>query len=193
MFCSNCGAEVVNEARFCASCGCNLESTTKQVLNNNKVLQRETSAANDETISVERIVETSFRKVFNLPRVYGDQIFIIGKDPINKTMDENISNYYLDGNEKPLLAFNYEKNMKEGFVITNRRIVWNFGSTGTGESSLTNIKEVTVNRVILARVMRLISYDNIQSANIYLTGIRKDTEFVSKFEELIKEIEMYYK
>ena len=51
--------------------------------------------------------------------------------------------YYLSENpaEKPLLVFDYDKTkLKEGFVITNQRLVWYFPTTKQQEIELTEIK-----------------------------------------------------
>ncbi len=195
MFCFNCGAKVIDGAKFCSNCGANLNLVI--VEDTNIRAMQEISTFNTESIDIskkeesytdEQIIEMIFADIFKSRRQFSDSVYIIGKDPISQEIKRNLQEYYLSENpaEKPLLVFDYDKTkLKEGFVITNQRLVWYFPTTKQQEIELTEIKEVLVGKAVLATVMNVVSFDNIKYKNIYLTGIREETEFVLKFRKFI--------
>lgn len=197
MFCFNCGEKVMDGAKFCPNCGTNLLAVIGgvQTANASQSISKESVTVQKTEIEQEsndgymdeELVEMCFKEVFKGRRQFGDQVYIIGKDPITQEIKENLWEYYLsdDEDEKPLLVFDYGKELKEGFVITNQRLVWYFGSEGQQEIYLDEIKDVQIGKAVLATVMNVISFDNVKYKNIYLTGIRNETDFVLKFRNFI--------
>lgn len=203
MFCFNCGNKIMDGAKFCPNCGTNLsgmmagnvsqpvseKQPEPQAAKMEVASQEISGTAEDEDngMTAEEFIEAVFRDVFKGRRQFGDQVYIIGKDPITQEIKENLQEYYLSGEpgEKALLAFDYGKNLEEGFVITNRRLVWYFGSAGQQEILLPEIRDVMIGKVVLATVMNVVDFDNVKYKNIYLTGIRNDAEFVLKFRRFI--------
>lgn len=53
-------------------------------------------------------VMAAFDKIFTSSRIYGRNVFIIGRDKINRAIKQNINEYYLEyKGELPLFAFAY--------------------------------------------------------------------------------------
>ncbi len=205
MFCFNCGEKVMDGAKFCPNCGTNLMVAAGggQAVNAPQLINRESTVVheietrqeNSEEYTEEELVEIHFKDVFKGRRQFGDQVYIIGKDPVTQEIKENMQEFYLsdDDDEKPLLVFDYGKELKEGFVITNQRLVWYFGSSsGQQEIDLDEIKDVQIGKAVLATVMNVISFDNVKYKNIYLTGIRNETDFVLKFRQFIDRVHLIY-
>lgn len=194
MFCFNCGEKVMDGAKFCPNCGTNLmaEAGGGQTVSAPLPVSREpeTIQEEDEEYTSEEIIEFCFKDIFKGRRQFGDKVYIMDKDPVTQEVKENLQDYYLsdDKNEKSLLVFDYGKELKEGFVITNQRLVWYFETTGQQEIWLDEIKDVQIGKAILATVMNVISIDNVMYKNIYLTGIRNETDFVLKFRQFIGNI-----
>ena len=131
--------------------------------------------------------KAAFRKIFKKSRPFGGKVIIIGLDPTNKNMRNNIMKYLEYNNEVPLLAFNYRDEIKEGFVITNYRIAWFYGEVdGEQSCDLEDIGKVEVGRSILARVMKITDVTGKKYSNIYLTGINGEEDFVKAFGDFVK-------
>lgn len=134
----------------------------------------------------EEIIESIFSKIFKNNNQLGRSIYIIGKNPISQKINKNLSKYLSENsNEKPLLVFDYEKELEEGFIITNKRFVWYFKTDGKQEIELLNIKDVLFGKFFLADVINIVSIDNIKYKNIYITGMEEKEEFILKFREFI--------
>lgn len=144
------------------------------------------------------IIEMAFSEVFNKKQQfykYGSEIYIIGKDSITREVAENIEEYYMssDPEEIPLLVFDYTgKGLKEGFVITNERFVFNFSEKGQQEFQLRKLKDVEIGKAILANVMYLYTVDGIKSDKIFLTSAGDETGFAMAFRKFVQMINMAY-
>ena len=192
MFCFNCGQKVIDGARFCSACGTDL---TAIIDNGKNIIPPGTDQVstdiqkNDvtEQYTEEQIIEEVFNEIFDGRVQFGNSVYIIRKDPITPKIKKNIQEHYLsrDPMEKPLLVFDYRKELEEGFVITNQRLVWHFGSMGQNEIELLDIKDILMRKVVLATVMDVISFDDVKYPYIYLTGIRGEAEFVAKLRKFI--------
>ena len=134
------------------------------------------------------VVVSAFNQVFKDSRPYGKNVYIIGKDPINRAMKRNILQYYLEyKNEIPHLAFDYMgEEMKEGFVITNFRLVWHY-SDGSDhyDVDLEDIQRVEAGRSVLARVMQITDVTGKKYPKIYLTGMDAIDIFVQQLNEFV--------
>lgn len=204
MFCFNCGEKIMDGAKFCPNCGTNLSAVTQGGQADNAFLpagkaetvkqETGTELEDNEEYTEEELVEIHFKDVFKGRRQFGDQVYIIGKDPVTQEMKENLQEYYLsdDESEKPLLVFDYGKELKEGFVITNQRLVCYFETIGQQEIDLDEIKDVQIGKAVLATIMEVISFDNVKYKKIYLTGIRNETDFVLKFRQFIDRVHLIY-
>lgn len=204
MFCFNCGEKIVDGAKFCPNCGTNLMAVfgggqavnASQPVSNELIVEQkiETGTEDDEQYTDEELVEIHFKDVFKGRRQFGEQVYIMGKDPVTQEIKENLQEYYLsdDEDEKPLLVFDYGKELEEGFVITTQRLVWYFKIIGQQEIDLDEIKDVQIGKAVLATVMNVISFDNVKYKEIYLTGIRNETDFVLKFRQFIDRVHLIY-
>lgn len=205
MFCFNCGAKLVDGAKFCSECGVKLinsstttlegETPINAVVASEKMVEPNELENNmsDEELDarVQDIVEEIFDGIFNDKKVFGDSVYIVGKNPITQELKENLEDYYIDkAKERPLLIFDYKKQLEEGFVITTERIVWyyNYPSKGKQEISLYDIKDIVVGKRVLATVMQIVDLDDVLYPDIYLTGIYNDSMFIVKFRKFIEEI-----
>ena len=165
MFCSKCGSKVLDGAKFCFNCGAQFS--------------KEPETAEDFVIEV-------FDHVFDNSIRLGDKVYILRRDRINKKIEDNIESFFLDyRDEVPLLVFDYADNLKQGFVIINYKIAWRY-SDKIEKHDIWEISNILVERVVLARAMRLVDGHYRKSSRIYLTGIRPDMEFVEKFKEFIE-------
>ena len=125
-----------------------------------------------------------FKVAFPKSRPYGNQIIIIEQDPTNKNMRNNIAKYLEYRDEVPLLAFNYEKEIEEGFVISDCRIAWYYG-TEECSCELIDIGEVELGRSMLARTMNITDVTGKKYPKIYLTGIDNEEAFVEAFRKFL--------
>lgn len=133
-------------------------------------------------------VMAAFDKIFTSSRIYGRNVFIIGRDKINRAIKQNINEYYLEyKGELPLFAFAYMgEEMNEGFVITNYRIIWRYSDGDyCGDVDLEDIRRVEIGRSVLARVMKIIDFTGKKYPDIYLTGMDSEEEFVNNLNEFI--------
>ena len=133
-------------------------------------------------------IQAAFRQVFVDSRSYGRNTFIIGKDPINRTIKRNIIEHYLVGYEKevPLLVFAYTDELNSGFVLTNFRLIWRF-SDGAEEHEiyLDDIARAEAGRFVLARTMTITDVTGKEYPRIYMTGMDNVDRFVAQFNEFI--------
>ena len=133
-------------------------------------------------------IQAAFRQVFVDSRPYGRNTFIIGKDPINRTIKRNILEHYLVGYEKevPLLVFAYTDELNSCFVLTNFRLIWRF-SDGAEEHEiyLDDIARAESGRFVLARIMTIIDVIGKEYPRIYMTGMDNVDQFVAQFNEFI--------
>lgn len=212
MFCYNCGAKLPDGFKFCPECGTNLAVLQNESIETkNETEQQLSTSISDNNMSLEeRIAENQreeeeeleaikrkyiteiFNEIFNDSRIFGNHVYIVGKNPLNQEIKENLEDYYLEGaNEKPLLVFDYKNGLENGFVVTNRRLVWYYSSSrGRQSIELDEIYDMNVGKALLATVFRPIDVDNIQHSEIYLDGIREMDTFIVKFNKFIDEI--YY-
>jgi hypothetical protein len=177
MYCFNCREKLGAGEKFCSKC------KTKQLVHSEGEAKREEIRR--------QYIEEVFYDVFKDKRIFGNQVHIIGKNSVSQEIKENLEEYYLeDSMEKPLLAFDYEKEMEEGFAITNHRLVWyySYPSRGLQEVEIDNIKNVLIGKRGLATVMQVVDKDNNLSSDIYLTGIDNVSAFVTKFSKFIDEV-----
>lgn len=160
MFCSNCGLEITGNMNFCSNCGFNMNNNSTQIRNEDD------------------LVTFAFNEVFLNSQSFGDKVYIPRKDRISKKIETNLDRFYLDyRDEVPLLIFDYSDHLRQGFVITNQKIVWKYGEK-VEKKDIWEIFDVVVEKAVLARVMRLIDFNNKKSGRIFLTGIRPDLERV---------------
>lgn len=187
MFCVSCGSKLPDGAKFCSKCGTNL--ATYQNEKPNSMIYEEDDEKMKERIK-RGVITQIFEEIFDDPWRYGNQVYIIGKDPIkNKKIKENLEAKYLeDRYERPLLIFDYRKHLEEGFVITDHRLIWHYGSTSNCAIELEDIMECPVGKAVLATVMRPVDFDNVQYPNIFLDGITEKETFAAKFNRFIDEI-----
>lgn len=216
MFCSNCGSQIADGAKFCSNCGANLSGnpamTQQRVSTSNQITAGSVARMSpDDAFELIRnyhnfdeltqsriwkgVVEAGVYDTFNRRRQFGDDVYIIGKDPINQAIKDNLEGYYMsdDPEEKPLIVFDYGKNLKEGFVITNRRFVWNYSLGGQNEFEMSELQDVEVGKKLLATVMYVMTVDGVKSNAIYLTGIDDETGFVAKFRKVVHGLHNLYK
>ena len=111
-------------------------------------------------------------------------------------MQENIAEYYMSGDEMemPLLVFDYtgKGSLKEGFVVTNQRFVFNYGGRGQQEFELRELKDIEVGKALLANVMYLITVDGVKSDKIFLTGAGDEMGFATAFRKFVRMINEFY-
>lgn len=209
MFCYNCGQKVMEGAKFCSNCGSSLSAivggqsggcesfnkdmqTGEQKIIGEDIIEPQPSMTIENT---ENKIETAFKKAFGSANKFGNLVYIIGQDAISQELENNMHEFYLSGEpgEKPLLIFDYSnQNLKDGLVVSNQRIVWHFSTTGQQEIELSDIRDVSMGKAVLATVMNIISCNNIKYKSIYLTGIQDETEFVVKFRKFVNEIYAIY-
>lgn len=209
MFCYNCGQKIMEGAKFCSNCGSNLsaiagsqpdesEGVNKDVLAGGQktgdrvVIEQQPSL---EMENAEEKIDAAFKKAFGSANKFGNLVYIIGLNPISPELENNMHEFYLSGEpgEKPLLIFDYgNQNLKEGMVVSDQRIAWHFATTGQQEIDLSDIRDVSMGKAVLATVMNIISCNNIKCKSIYLTGIQDETEFVVKFRKFVNEIYAIY-
>lgn len=103
MFCFNCGTQVMDGARFCPNCGANLSAVSggkaatqpfpvsRQMMN---TPVEETEGLSEELLEMQAI-EGIFHNVFNKRRQFGEQVYLIGKDPVSQEIKENLQEYWL--------------------------------------------------------------------------------------------------
>lgn len=212
MFCSNCGENIADGSRFCSKCGASQEGghsyggnrgsrdlTRKEVAgrySNPGDLLADYNNVDSRTQDLmwKVVIEDTFSTLFNKRKQfdhYETNIYIIGKDSITREMKDNISDYYMSGDpeEVPLLVFDYtgKGSLKEGFVITNSRFVFNFGGRGQQEFELRELEDVEVGKALLANVMYLHTVDGVKSDKIFLTTAGDEMGFASTFRELVRE------
>lgn len=214
MFCINCGSKLLDGAKFCSECGTCLDSIKsntanmpeQNVQNGQSVFSYANTDSenkknfevyneleqNPETIK-RQLIHEMFYDTFNDSRIFGEHVYIIGKNPINQEIKENLKEYYLEDNsEKPLLVFDYKNALENGFVITDHRLVWYYGSYGRQSIELEDIYDLNVGKAVLATVFRPIDSDNVQYPNIYLDGIRELDIFIVKFNKFLDIIYDYF-
>lgn len=190
MFCYRCGSEIAKGANFCPVCGADLSAITEpQVVPipseepDPQPTESPNISADDETVA------NIFYSIFRTRKMLGPKVFVIGIDNITEEIANGICyNWLSSERDIPLLFFNYGKNYDEGFVITTKEFIWHYGSRALKTWDLRNIKEVKVGKAVLATVIKLVSFDNIESSEIFLTGIREENDFVIKFRQLVREI-----
>lgn len=209
MFCYNCGQKVMEGAKFCSNCGASLSAIVGGQPGESEGINDDVGAEEQKTIegdiiepqpsmtieNTENKIETAFKKAFGSANKFGNLVYIIGLDPISQELENNMHEFYLSGEpgEKPLLIFDYgNQNLKDGLVVSNQRIVWHFSTTGQQEIELSDIRDVSMGKAVLATVMNIISCNNIKYKSIYLTGIQDETEFVVKFRKFVNEIYAIY-
>ena len=214
MFCNNCGANIADGSRFCSKCGASLQGGGRQQGSRNltraEVAGRYSSPGDllDDYHNVDSrtqdlmwrvIIEDTFSTLFNKRKQfdhYGTNIYTIGKDSITREMKDNISDYYMtdDPEEVPLLVFDYtgKGSLKEGFVITNSRFVFNFGGRGQQEFELRELEDVEVGKALLANVMYLHTVDGVKSDKIFLTTAGDEMGFASTFREFVRRVNKFY-
>ena len=216
MFCSNCGANLPEGSRFCSKCGASLSGGSSGGKNNSGALTRREVASRykdpgellEDFNNADRrtqdlmwkiVIEGTFSELFNKRKQfdhYATNIYIIGKDSITREMKENLSDYYMtdDPEETPLLVFDYtgKGTLKEGFVITNSRFIFNYGGRGQQEFELNELEDVEVGKALLANVMYLHTVDGVKSDKIFLTTAGDEMGFASTFRELVRRINKFY-
>lgn len=212
MFCYNCGAKLPDGFKFCPECGTNLVILqNKNIKEETKIEEQISTPISDNGMSIEeqiaeneregeeklRAIERKyiteiFNEIFNDSRIFGNHVYIVGKNPLNQEIKENLEDYYLeDSNEKPLLVFDYKNGLENGFIVTDYRLVWYYSSSkGRQSIELKDIYDLNVGKALLATVFRPIDFDNTQYSEIYLDGIREMDTFIVKFNKFIDEI--YY-
>lgn len=165
MFCSKCGSKVIDGSKFCFNCGAQFYNETEEI---------------------QDFVIEAFNNVFENSLNFGDKVYILKRDRINRKIEDTIENFFLDyRDEVPLLVFDYSDNLKQGSVITNYKIAWRYYDK-VEKQDIWEISNILVERAVLARVMRLVDGRNRKSGKIFLTGIRPDLAFVEKFKEFIE-------
>ncbi|MBQ7169557.1 MAG: zinc ribbon domain-containing protein [Synergistaceae bacterium] len=216
MFCSNCGANIADGSRFCSKCGASQGGGRSSGRGNSASLTRAEVAGRysnpgdllADYNNVDRrtqdlmwkiVIEGTFSDLFNKRKQfdhYGTNIYIIGKDSITREMKDNIGDYYMtdDPEEVPLLVFDYtgKGSLKEGFVITNSRFVFNFGGRGQQEFELRELEDVEVGKALLANVMYLHTVDGVKSDKIFLTTAGDEMGFASTFREFVRRVNKFY-
>jgi hypothetical protein len=205
MFCFNCGAKLVDGAKFCSECGIKLATSSSTPMETETpVTDVKTSKKPVESVELENtmsdeelnaksqdIIEEIFDGIFDDNKVFGNSVYIVGKNAITQEMKENLETSYIDkSKERPLLIFGYRKKLEEGFVLTTKRFVWNYNyaSNGKQEVSLSDIKNIVIGKRVLARVMQIVDLDDVFYPDIYLTGIYNDSLFVVKFQKFIEKV-----
>ena len=209
MFCYNCGQKIMEGAKFCSNCGSNLsviagsqsdesEGVDKGVMSGGQRTSDEDCTAPQPNMKMENAeekIDVAFKKAFGSANKFGNLVYIFGLNPISQELENNMQEFYLSGEpgEKPLLIFDYgNQNLTDGLVVSNQRIVWHFATTGQQEIELSDIKDVSMGKAVLATVMNIISCNNIKYKSIYLTGIQDETEFVVKFRKFVNEVYAIY-
>lgn len=193
MFCINCGRKLIEGAKFCANCGTKLAELGGE--SQKETIVEEKDSKVDLTVQVlknfietrEKVIEEVFSNSFRIRGEFGKQVSISGKD--NIILEANTREHFLTENSKDkiLMVFYYSDHFDKGFVITNRRIAWDYGS-GVSEIYLTDIKSVEIGKAVLATIMKLTSYHNETYPEIYLTGIDGEAKFVAKFRKFVDTI-----
>lgn len=192
MFCINCGQKIIEGAKFCPNCGINLtaiQNHNQEHKSSEVVLEKNVSRDVKKKYTKEEIIEKIFYDIFGAGGGYGKQIQIgteyINEDELEASMDAyKIS----DPQEKPLLIYEYpDKKYIEGFVITNKRLTWRYGSS-EDMILLEEIKDIEIGTSGLATVMYAISLDNLRYPKIYLLSIENVQEFVMRFRKFINRL-----
>ena len=171
-FCSSCGNTIKPYRLTCPICGFDFSPEVRMLL--------------DDKVKIEVL----FNEFFPSSNVYGEQILHVGGGAGDSMVNNIWWHQFTDG-ELPLLLFNYAKsNMEKGFILTNKSIIWEYGSSSGGFEFLVDIEDVVIERALLAKVMNLkVDYDRQKkSSKIFLTGIRNENEFVSTFKKFIKAV-----
>lgn len=193
MFCYKCGSEVAKGANFCPVCGADLSAITAPEIVPTHQKEPEPQTIESANVSDDELIADIFYSIFQTRKMLGAKVYIIGIDNITEEIAEGICYNWLSSEDDiPLLFFNYGKNYDEGFVITTKKFIWHYGSRNLKTWDLQNIKEVKVGKAVLATVMKLVSFDNIESSEIFLTGIREENDFVIKFRQFIREVNKVY-
>lgn len=181
--------------KFCPYCGANIGKFFENMTDGDAQADLQTVAEvkkEADVVTKQGLIETMFWNVFKIRGKFGSSVYFIGKDTIPEEFEENLKEYLVNSsqNEKVLMVFKYsDSDLKEGFVITDKRLVWHYDSYGMCEILLDDIKEVRIGKAMLATVMNVISVDNEIYPQIYLTGINSEGEFVLKFRSFIYDIQ----
>lgn len=204
MFCHKCGQKLVEGARFCSSCGEKVvipDEVEKKALissiketEKTKMIEPEYEEGEDDDdyrakIGTEVYAITRFGYVYRYGNSFGNRVYFDGIDNIPTPVYDKGSDYFDYDNEKPFIVFDYKNYMENGFMITTSNIIWRYNYGNGNEFCkcyLYDIKEVRLERVVLAQVMRIITKSGKVCKDIYLTGIENTTLFVNKFSEFIQ-------
>lgn len=194
------------------SCGVNIEKIQKPTSSTNKSSESEIAATSSESINnnfydAELLNDKStldrgnsnrsfgemrtieiFLKYFGDCSRFGDQLIVFGVDRVDSIIERAVLKRI--DNEVPLLIFNYMKeNLDKGFIITDKRMIFWFDSLNKVHSfPLRDIKTIESGKSVLANVMRLKTFSNRISSNIFLTGIDNHKEFLVVFKEFLFEL-----
>ncbi len=188
MFCINCGEKLINDAKFCPYCGVDVAAGIKrgQAV---EVLHEAVSGADAAKKTDEKMMEEIFTGIFNTRCEFGKDVYVFGKDEVFPEMEYAVKDYYLseDPLEKPLLVFDYSRSgfVEKGIVITNQRVIWEYGERMCGDIFLKDIKSITMGKAGLANVMKITSWGEVVYKDIFLTWMEHEEKFVMKFKKFI--------
>lgn len=175
MFCIQCGTQLPEGAKFCHTCGKQIQTLVES---NGKHVE--------ETNSINRICKI-FDKYFTSSDLYGENFYIrdeFGEDDIEFLQDDIAG-------EKGLVMFFYYDTTDYGLLVTDKRILI-YGRRETQIYRLDRLKTALPGKEILADVMYLETIDNGRSMPIYLTGINNVKMFQAQFMHFVEEVYFYY-
>lgn len=197
MYCIMCGQKLSNEELFCCNCG------TRIIRENTQTEEkRQEEACSDKNIGISKIAAAKIRKhvedhTFS-PRKFGEHWYSWS---IGEILNDSIVDSLADivngiEDEIPLLIYKYnstlENDFREGFILTNYRIIIKFGSKSE-EWFWNQITGVTYDKILLAHVM----YLNLNvpgkkiSRSIPLTYLDHLKDFKFFFSKLVEECLTY--
>ena len=152
--------------------------------------------------SLSEIVTSAFLNNFQDIRLLGNQVYGISKsnghiidnftqrvlDRVGENFFEDFSRTNLYDDDSLLFVFDYRSGLKEGLIITDRNILWNF-SDGKKYYSLKKITSAEKRSFFLADCIVLHTSDGTIADRIFLTGIKNPDKFVAWFNTFLQEIQ----
>lgn len=186
MFCYKCGTKLVDGSSFCHSCGTKMTNISN--------VEEDVEELEDDDIDVEDKIGTEpyavtrFYYAFKNGNMYGNKVRFVDEDKITDAMYENGNTYFNYDNESPFLIFDYRNDLENGFIITTSNIIWKYNYSGRNEMyrcCLYDIKEIRMEKAVLANVMRIITKSGEKYKDIYMTGMDNVALFINRFREYI--------
>lgn len=208
MFCFNCGEKVNDNAKFCHVCGTKLNYITeksevevveKEVVSN-KTQEMEKGLLDEwdvfdqiDPIHIATLAEHNILHAFFsdfTKRKYGERVYF-WTDTVTEKIAVTIENQWISKDEIFYIAFDYGKNMKEGFVITDQNITWSYSNRPPRSIPWQDIRAVQVRKHVLADAIHLVTVKGVVDDEIYLTGIEEKEDFVAKLSQIIYKMSKY--